>query len=86
MGRDSYPKKLTGSGDTTLGSCLLYVICVNAPLTGTVAIKEGAAAVGTLATSTAAGSYHIVPNGGRFANLVITLSAADDVTVYVQHL
>lgn len=84
MLNDSNPKKLTGSGTTTFGSVLLYGVSVNAPLTGTVAIKESGTAVGTLAASTAAGTYHAIPNGVRYANLTIVLSAGDDVTVFTR--
>jgi hypothetical protein len=84
MGNDSYPVKLTGTADTTLGSCLLFGISINKATTGTVTPKEGSTALGQFAASTAAGMYWTVPNGARFANLVITLSAADDVTAFVK--
>lgn len=82
MGNDSTPIQLTGTGTTTIGSAFLYLVNVNKVLTGTVTIKEGAATVGTIAASTIAGAYHLLPSGARYANLVITLSAADDVTAY----
>lgn len=85
MGNDSYPVQCAGTATTTLKSCLLYGISINKALTGTVAIKESGTAVGTIAASTAAGSFFIVPNGTRFAALTIVLSAADDVTAFIRY-
>lgn len=84
MGNDSYPLKLTGSGTTTIGSAFLYAICINKALVGTLTINESASAVGAFAATTVPGSYHILPSGGRYANLTIVLSGADDVTVYLK--
>lgn len=84
MGRDSFPVQLTGTGTTTLGSRFLMAICVNKALTGTMVIKDGASTVGSFAIGTAVGTYHIVPNGARYQNMQVVLSAGDDVTAYVQ--
>lgn len=82
MGNDSYPVKLTGSGTTTLGSVFLYGICVNKTLTGTLTINETGTAVGQFAIGTTPATYHTLPNGGRYGNLTLVLSAGDDVTAY----
>ena len=84
MGNDSYPLKLTASGTTTIGSAFLYAICVNKTLVGTLTVNETAVAVGQFAIGTAVGTYHIVPNGGRYGVLTLVLSGADDVTVYLR--
>lgn len=84
MGNDSYPVKLTGTGTTTLGSVFLYGICINKTLTGTLTVNESGSAVGAFAIGAVAGNYHTIPNGGRYANLTMVLSAGDDVTVYVK--
>ncbi len=84
MGNDSNPKKLTGSGTTTFGPCLLYGVSVNATLTGTLAIKESGTAVGTLPVGTPVGTYHLIPNGVRYSVLTIVLSAADDATAFTR--
>lgn len=80
--KDSNPKKLAGTATTTIGACLLYGICINKTLVGTLTVQEGATAVGAFAVGTAPGTYHMLPNGGRYANLQLVLSGADDVTVY----
>lgn len=64
------------------GSVFMYAICVNKTLTGTLTINESGTAVGQFAIGTATGTYHIIPNGGRYAVLTLVLSAGDDVTVY----
>lgn len=84
MGNDSNPIQITASGTTTIGSCFLYLININKVLTGTVTIKDGSAVLGTIAAATAAGAHHILPSGGRYSNLVVVLSAADDVTAYTK--
>lgn len=84
MGNDSYPVLLTGTASTTLGSVMLYDVCVNKVLTGTMILKETATALANFDIGTPRGNYHTVPNGARYANLVVTLSAGDDVTVYVR--
>lgn len=84
MGNDSNPKILTGSASTTIGSCLLYGISVNTALAGTLLVKEGATTLASFAIGTVAGTYWIVPNGTRFGNLVFTLSAGDNVTVFTR--
>lgn len=84
MGNDSNPTKLTGTGTTTIGSCFLMGICINKTLTGTLTVNESGTAVGAFAISTTPGSYHTLPNGGRYANLTLVLSAGDDVTVYTK--
>lgn len=83
MGNDSYPKKLTGTATTTLGSCRLMGISINKTLTGTLTVNESGTAVGQFAISTATGDYHNVPGGVRYANLTLVLSAGDDVTVFL---
>lgn len=82
MGNDSNPTQATASGTTTIGSAFLMSISVNKTLAGTVVIKDGSATVGTMAIGVTAGDYHNLPNGGRYGNLLVTLSAADDVTIY----
>lgn len=82
MGNDSNPKKLTGTGTTTLGSCLVYAISVNKTLTGTLTVNESASAVAQFAIGTTPGTYHVTPNGARYAILTLVLSAGDDVTVF----
>lgn len=84
MGNDSYPKQLTASATTTIGSAFLYAICVNKTLVGTLTITDQGAATGQMAIGTLPGTYHVVPNGGRYGNLEIALSGADDVTVYLR--
>lgn len=81
--RDFFPVKLTGSGDTILGSVFLGAICVNKVLTGTMVIKETSTALANHDIGTPRGNYHQNSTGSRWANLVITLSAGDDVTAYV---
>lgn len=82
MGNDSNPVQATQSGNTTIGSAFLMCISVNKVLAGTVVIKDGSTTVGTLAIGTVAADYHNLPNGGRYGNLVVTLSTSDDVTIY----
>lgn len=82
MGNYSNPKKLTGTGTTTLGSCLIYGISVNKTLTGTLTVNESGTAVGQFAIGTTPGTYHMTPNGTRYATLTLVLSAGDDVTVF----
>ena len=84
MGNDSYPILLTPSATTTLGSNFLYVVCVNKTLVGTMVINDGASSRGSFALGTTPGNYHLLPSGGRYGNLNIVLSAADDVTVYIK--
>lgn len=83
MGNDSYPVLLTGSTSTTLGSCRLFNICINQALAGTMVVKETATPIGSFAIGAVAGNYHQNANGARYGNLVITLSAGDNVTVYI---
>lgn len=84
MGNEANVKKLTGSATTTFGSCLMYSISINTALAGTLIVKESGTAVGTFAIATPAGTYHLVPNGARYTNLTIALSAADDVTAFTK--
>lgn len=84
MGNDSFPVKLAGTATTTFGSVFLMGICVNKTLVGTLTVNESGTAVGAFAATTPPGSYHILPNGGRYSILTIVLSGADDVTVYVK--
>jgi len=84
MGNDANPTKLTGSGTTTLGSVFLMNICINKTLTGTLTVQEGATPLGQFAIGTIPGTYHTLPNGGRYTNLQLVLSAGDDVTVYTK--
>lgn len=83
MGNDSYPVKLTGSGDTILGSVRLMGLAVNKVLTGTMVLKETATVLANHDVGTLRGTYHQNAFGSRWANLVITLSAGDDVTAYI---
>lgn len=84
MGNDSNPVQLTASGTTVPGSVFLYCICVNKTLAGTMIVKDGAATLASFAIGTVPGTYHNLPSGGRYANLTVVLSGADDVTVYVR--
>lgn len=84
MGNDSNPTILSGSGTTTLKSCLLYGISVNTTLTGTLTVKESGTSVGAFAATTPVGMYWTVPNGVRFAALTLVLSAGDNVTVFTR--
>lgn len=84
MGNDSYPVLLTQSATTNLKSCLIYAVCINKTLAGTLILKEGSTAVANFAATTPPGTYHVLPNGGRFANFNGTLSTTDDVTVYMR--
>lgn len=81
MGNDSNPKRLTASATTTLGAVYLYGIAVNKTLTGTMTVDESDRLMALFAIGTTPGTYHLAPNGTRYANLTIALSAADDVTV-----
>lgn len=75
------PKVCEASDTTTFGRGQLGAICVNKTLTGTVTIKETSTTLGTLAAGSLAGNYWFTPGDGvTFANLVVTLSGADDVT------
>ena len=84
MGNDSNPKKLTGSGTTTLGSVFLYGISINKTLTGTLTVNESGTAVASFAIGTLPGTYHIIPHGVRYTVLTIVLSAGDDCTVFTK--
>lgn len=84
MGNDSNPVKLAGTATTTFGNAYLYCININKTLTGTLTINQLGTAVGQFAIGTAVGSYHVVPNGARYASLTMVLSAGDDVTVYTR--
>lgn len=84
MGNDSYPKKLAGTATTTLNSCFLYAISINKTLTGTLTVNESGTAVAQFAIGTVAGTYHIVPNGVRYAVLTLVLSAGDDCTAFIK--
>lgn len=84
MGRDSFAVQLTGTATTTLGTRFLMAICVNKTLIGTMVIKDGATTVGSFAIGTVPNTYHVVPNGARYQNLQVVLSAGDDVTAYIQ--
>lgn len=82
MGNESNPKKLTGTGTTTVGSCSVYGINVNKTLTGTLTVNESGSAVGQFAIGTAPATYFVIADGIRFANLSLVLSAGDDVTLF----
>jgi len=82
MGNESNPKKLTGTATTTVGSCAVYGININKTLTGTLTVNESGTAVGQFAIGTLPNTYFSVPNGVRFANLTLVLSAGDDVTLF----
>ena len=84
MGNDSNPKKLTGSGTTTLGSCMVYGINVNKTLTGTLTINEGGSPVGQFAVGTTPATYYVIALGVRFSALTCVLSAGDDVTIFTR--
>ena len=84
MGNESNPKKLTGTGTTTIGSCAVYGINVNKTLTGTLTVNESGTAVASFAIGTLPATYFVIAEGIRFANLTLVLSAADDVTVFTK--
>lgn len=84
MGNDSNPKKLTGTATTTFGSCFAYGFAINKTLTGTLTINESGSAVAQFAIGTAPGTYHLAPNGVRYAALTAVLSAGDDVTAFTR--
>lgn len=82
MGDDSNAKALAGSATTTFGSVFLTGITVGATTTGTITIKEGANTILVLAIGTPAGDYCNVPNGVRYGNLTIVLSANDSAAAF----
>lgn len=84
MGNESNVKKLTASGTTTVGSCLMYGISINKSLAGTLTVNESGSAVAQFAIGTTPGTYHLIPNGVRYANLTLVLSDADDVTAFTR--
>lgn len=84
MGNDSNPKKLTGTGTTTIGSCFLFGVSINKTLTGTLDIKESGTSVAQFAIGTAPGTYHLAPSGVRYTNLTLVLSAGDDCTAFTK--
>jgi len=86
MGNESNVKKVVynGATATTLGSVLMYNIGINKTLVGTLVVAEGSTAVANFAAATPVGNYHTVPNGVRYTNLTLTLSTADDVTVFTK--
>jgi len=85
MGNDSYPVKLTASSTTILGSVFLYALAINKTLSGTVAINQGpSTSVAVFAATTPPNTYHVIPNGARYADLRIGLSTTDDVTAFIR--
>ena len=84
MGNESNSKKLTASATNTIGSVMLYGIGVNKTLAGTVTVFNDTTNVATFATTAIPGTYHAIPNGVRYGNLVIVLSGADDVTIFAR--
>ena len=80
MGNEANIIKLTGTGTTTLNSVLLYNICINKTLAGTLTVNENGVAVGQFAIGTLPGNYHQNTNGSRYSKLTLVLSAGDDVT------
>lgn len=82
MSKIKTPTKCTGTGDTTKGQVVLTAININKTLTGTVTVKETATALGQFAIGTTPGQYWYDEDGAGFANLVISLSAGDDVTIF----
>lgn len=85
MGNDSNPKKLTASATTTIGSVYLYAISINKALVGTLTVNEGLGTnIAIFPAAVAAGTYHVVPNGARYANLICVLSTSDDVTIFTR--
>lgn len=84
MGNDANPKKLAGTATTSFGDAYLYCVNINKTLTGTLTINQLGTAVAAFAIGTVPGSYHVVPNGARYASLTMVLSAGDDVTAYTR--
>ena len=82
MGNESNPKKLTGTGTTTIGSCSVYGININNTLTGTLTVNESGTAVAQFAIGTIPATYFVIAEGVRFTNLSLVLSAADNVTLF----
>lgn len=89
MGNDANILILTGSGVTTLtgvSGVMLYNICINKTLTGTLIVKENGTAVANFAIGTTPGNYHQHFGGVRYYKLTLTLSAGDDVSVLTKAL
>lgn len=87
MGNETNPKAIVYNGATAqnFGSVLMMGIGVNKTLAGTLIIKEGTTAVANFAATTPPNTYHVVPNGVRYANLNIILSTGvDDVTAFTK--
>lgn len=84
MGNESNVLKLAAATATTLGSKLMFGIGINKTLVGNMIIAEGSTAVANFATGTTPNTFHVVPNGVRYNNLVITLATADDVTAFTK--
>jgi hypothetical protein len=68
-------------GATSLRRINCMGIFVNKTLTGTVTVKTGATTIGILAIGTIAGTYWLTDEGVEIADMQITTSAADDVTI-----
>ena len=89
MGNDASIQKLTGTGTTTLSGVsgmMLYNICINKTLTGTLTVNENGVAVGQFAIGTVPGNYHQHTQGVRYFKLTLVLSAGDDVSVLTKAL
>lgn len=84
MGNDSNAKALGGSATTPFGSVFLMGITIGATLTGTVTVKEGSNTILIFAIGTPAGDYCNVPNGVRYGNLTIVLSASDAAAAFTK--
>lgn len=84
MGNDSNPIALTASATTTIGSVFLMGITIAKTLTGTITVKEGANTILVFAIGTVAGDYCNIPNGARFTNLSIVLSASDAAAAFTK--
>lgn len=89
MGNDASIVKLAGTATTTLtgvSGMMLYNICINKTLTGTLTINENGTAVGAFAIGTTPGNYHQHFGGTRYFKLTLVLSAGDDVSVLTKAL
>ena len=62
----------------------MYGISINKSLAGTLTVNESGSAVAQFAIGTTPGTYHLIPNGVRYANLTLVLSDADDVTAFTR--
>jgi len=87
---NNYTYITTGTSTTINGTTVARVslkgICINKTLTGTLTVKAGATTIGAFAIGTLPDTYWNIPFGTEIENLVITTSAADDVTIFCSNI